>query len=38
MFRLKQNQPLTLQVKEPSQAFLEEEMDEKLDPRLPKGK
>lgn len=36
MFRLKQNQPLTLQVKEPSQAFLEEEIDEKMDSRLPK--
>jgi len=36
MFRLKQNQPLTLQVKEPSQAFLEEEIDEKIDSRLPK--
>ena len=36
MFRLKQNQPLTLQVKEPSQAFLEEETDEKIDSRLPK--
>jgi lysophospholipid hydrolase len=36
LLRLKTNQPLTLQVKEPSQAFLEEDLSgESIDPRLP---
>ncbi|XP_064458537.1 neuropathy target esterase sws-like isoform X1 [Ornithodoros turicata] len=33
--RLKREQPLTLQVKEPSQAFLEEDYTEQMEKRLP---
>lgn len=37
ILRLKRDQPLSLQVKEPSQAFLEEDISrDDLDPRLPK--
>ncbi|CAN8020157.1 unnamed protein product, partial [Ixodes persulcatus] len=35
LLRLKREQPLTLQVKEPSQAFLEEDYTEQMEKRLP---